>query len=218
MYKLVIANKNYSSWSLRAWLVLTEFAIPFEEIKLALSSEDFRREIVKYSPAAKVPILVDGTFAVWDSLAIIEYLAERLTDRPIWPRDPYQRAHARSICAEMHAGFSALRANLPMNVSASLPGLGWNLAVQRDVGRIVAMWGELLDRHGGPMLFGEFSAADAFFAPVASRFSTYAIALPAAQKAYCQRLLERPGMLAWAAAAREEETFLAEDEPYRLAP
>ena len=219
MLRLVIGNKNYSSWSLRPWLAATEAGIPFDEVPLALFTPEFDREIVRYSPAGRVPVLVDtevaGGLCVWDTLAIVEYLAESFPDRALWPADRALRARARSMCAEMHAGFSTLRSAMPMNVSASLPGFGWSVAAQADVDRLVAMWRECLDAHGGPLLFGRFTVADAYFAPVVSRLSTYAVALPPDIAAYRDRVLALPGMQAWAAAARAETAFLADDEPYR---
>ena len=222
MLTLVIGNKNYSSWSLRPWLLLTEAGIPFEEVRLSLFSAAFRAQIDRYTPAGRVPVLIDRDdagveLAVWDTLAIAEYLAERFPDRALWPVDAAARARARSICAEMHSGFSTLRQAMPMNVSATLPGHGWSIAVQNDVDRLVAMWRECLERSGGPLLFGPFTIADAFFAPVVSRLSTYAVALPADIAAYRDRVLALPGMCAWSVAAAAETEFLAEDEPYRRA-
>ena len=157
----------------------------------------------------------DDALHVWDTLAIAEYLAERFEDRALWPSDRAARARARSICAEMHAGFSALRNAMPMNISADLAGRGWNVAVQDDVDRIAAIWHECLDRSGGPLLFGHFTIADAFFAPVVSRLTTYAVPLPPPLDAYRNRVLALDGMQAWSAAARAERQFLVEDEPYR---
>ncbi len=221
--KLVIGNKNYSSWSLRPWLLLRQTGIDFEEVQVRLFTGSFAAEIARYSPAGKVPALVDGEVTVWDSLAISEYLAERFPEKHLWPADRAQRAVARAVCAEMHSGFGNLRNQLPMNVTAVLPGRGWNVAVQRDVERIAAIWEGLRQQHGanGPFLFGEFTVADAFFAPVVSRFATYGIHLPddaEAAKAYADFMLALPAMQEWIAGAREERDFLADDEPYRLAP
>jgi glutathione S-transferase len=220
MLTLVIGNKKYSSWSLRAWLLLTEAGIPFEEVRLSLFTASFTETIGRYTPTGRVPVLIDsdgasGGLAVWDTLAIAEYAAERFPDRRLWPVDVAARARARSICAEMHSGFSNLRNAWPMNVGAPLPGLGWSLAVQDDVDRIVAMWRECLERSGGPMLFGSFTIADAFFAPVVSRFATYAADLPADIAAYRDRVLALDAMKAWTAAADRETEFVADDEPYR---
>jgi glutathione S-transferase len=217
MLRLVIGNKNYSSWSLRSWLLLVEAGIEFEEIRLPLSTPEFAARISTYSPSGRVPVLLDGPVTVWDTLAITEYVAERF-DRTLWPMDAVDRARARSMCAEMHSGFSALRGQWPMNVRASLPGLGWNLAVERDVDRLVRMWREALSMSGGPFLFGRFGAVDAYFAPVAARFRTYAAALPDDIGAYRDAILDTAGMRAWTEAACQESEFVAEDEPYRRPP
>ncbi|ALF89471.1 MULTISPECIES: glutathione S-transferase family protein [Ralstonia solanacearum species complex] len=217
--KLVIGNKNYSSWSLRPWLLARQAGIPFEEIRLRLGSEGFAAEVHRYSPAGRVPVLVDGDITVWDSLAICETLAERFPRARLWPEDPKARAHARSICAEMHAGFANLRSQMPMNVTAMLPGLGWNVAVQRDVDRIAQIWTELRQKYAaeGPFLFGHFTVADAFYAPVVSRFATYGVRLPEPAKTYADHILNLPAMQEWIEGARGERDFLADDEPYRTA-
>ena len=219
MLTLYIGNKNYSSWSLRAWLLLRQFDIAFEERALMLFTEQFRAEVGKVSAAGRVPVLLEDGFAVWDSLAIAEFVAERFPDKPVWPRDPKDRARARSICAEMHAGFGALRSHLPMNVEARLHGVLWNNDVQHDIERIVSMWSELRAEHRarGPFLFGEFGAADAFYAPVASRFVTYAVKLPPACSAYVDAVIDLPSMKQWTADALHENCFLPADEPYRRA-
>jgi glutathione S-transferase len=218
--KLVIGNKNYSSWSLRPWLLLRHAGIAFDEINVRLFVPEFAAQIAQYSPAGKVPVLVDGDITVWDTLSIAEYLAERYPGQQLWPADRAARACARSICAEMHAGFATLRSQLPMNVTAVLPGLGWNVAVQRDVDRIAQIWTNLRRRYGadGPFLFGAFSIADAYYAPVVSRFATYGIRLPDEAKDYADFMLALPAMQQWIADAREERDFLADDEPYRLGP
>ncbi|AOE91415.1 glutathione S-transferase [Ralstonia solanacearum] len=217
--KLVIGNKNYSSWSLRPWLLARQAGIPFEEIRLRLGSESFAAEVRHYSPAGRVPVLVDGDLTVWDSLAICETLAERFPRARLWPEDPKARAHARSICAEMHTGFTALRGQMPMNVTAVLPGMGWNVAVQRDVDRIAQIWTELRQKYAaeGPFLFGHFTVADAFYAPVVSRFATYGVRLPELAKAYADHILNLSAMQEWIESARGEHDFLADDEPYRTA-
>ena len=218
MLTLVIGNKNYSSWSLRPWLLLTESGIPFDEVRLSLFTASFRERIGRYSPTGRVPVLIDGDendLRIWDSLAIAEYLAERFPAHHLWPVDRASRARARSMCAEMHTGFSTLRQAMPMNVSASLPGRGWNLAVQDDIDRLVAMWRECLSASGGPLLFGAFTIADAFFAPVVSRLATYGAVLPDDIAAYRDRVLALAGMRAWCAAAAAETEFLEDDEPYR---
>ena len=217
MLTLVIGNKNYSSWSLRPWLLLTEAGIPFDEVRLSLFTQTFRSRIARYTPTGRVPVLVDGPVTVWDTLAIAEYVAERFPERALWPTDIARRARARSICAEMHSGFATLRRAMPMNVSATLPGMGWSVAVQDDVDRLVAMWRECLEGSGGPMLFGAFTITDAFFAPVVSRLATYAVALPDDIAAYRDRVLALVGMRAWSSAAAAEPEFLVDDEPYRRA-
>jgi glutathione S-transferase len=223
MLTLYIGNKNYSSWSLRAWLLLRVLDIPFEERQLQLFGDAFQREVARVSPAGRVPVLVDDGFAVWDTLAIAEYVAERFPDRGAWPADPRARARARSVCAEMHSGFGAVRNHLPMNIEADLPGALWPAAVRADIARIVGLWEDLLARDGrdgfaaghGPFLFGRFCAADAFFAPVVSRFVTYHVPVPQASAAYMDAILALPSMREWSAQARAEQTFIPEDEPYR---
>jgi len=218
--KLVIGNKNYSSWSLRPWMLLRQAGIDFEEIPVRLFTKEFAAEIARYSPAGKVPALIDGDVTVWDSLSICEYVAERFPAKALWPVDAAARAVARSVCAEMHSGFGDLRSQMPMNVTAILPGLGWNVAVQRDIDRIAAIWTDLRTRHGasGPFLFGSFTIADAFYAPVVSRFATYGVHLPEVAKAYADFVLALPVMQEWVAAAREERDFIPSDEPYRTEP
>lgn len=220
MLTLVIANKNYSSWSLRPWVLMRTAGIAFAEQQLSLGAPDFHVRVRTASAAGKVPVLIDDDLTVWDSLAIIEYLAERFPEAGVWPANAAARAHARSACAEMHSGFGALRSQMPMNVCASLPGRGWNVAVQRDIDRICALWAGLRARHGadGPFLCGRFCAADAFFAPVVFRFNTYAPELPEPAQAYMTAMLALPAMREWAAAAALEDEFLAEDEPYRMPP
>lgn len=220
MLKLVIANKNYSSWSLRPWVLMRTTGVPFVEEQLSLGAPDFRVRVRTASAAGKVPVLIDDDLTVWDSLAIVEYLAERFPEAGIWPANAAARANARSACAEMHAGFGALRSQMPMNVCAHLPGRGWNVAVQRDIDRICALWAGLRARHGadGPYLCGRFSAVDAFFSPVVFRFNTYAPELPESAQAYMTTMLALPAMREWTAAAALEDEFLPEDEPYRAPP
>lgn len=226
MPQLYIGNKNYSSWSMRPWVLLKQAGIPFEEVMLRFDSFDaqshFKAAVQAVNPVGKVPVWVDGDLAVWDTLAIAETLAEQFPDKTLWPRQPQARARARSICAEMHAGFTALRSHCPMNIEARLPEVGQLLwrdkpAVRADVARLAAMWGGLLDAHGGPMLFGDFSIADAYFAPVCMRINTYALPLPAAIQAYVDRVTALPGVQAWITEALAEQDFLDFEEPYRLA-
>lgn len=218
--KLIFGNKNYSSWSLRPWLLLREAGIAFEEVPVRLLTPEFDEVVRRHSPAGKVPVLVDGDIHVWDSLSICEYVAERFPEKQLWPADIAARAHARSICAEMHSGFQQIRNQLPMNVTAMLPGIGWSVAVQREVDRVAAMWSDLRARHGskGPFLFGTFTVADAFYAPVVSRFATYGIHLPESAKTYADFVLALPSMQEWAEGARAERDFVVSDEPYRLGP
>lgn len=224
MLTLYTGNRNYSSWSLRAWLLLRAFEVPFDDRRLELFSGEFRATLAPITPTGRVPVLVDDGFAVWDSLAIAEYVAEyvaaRGDGRTVWPRDPRQRARARSICAEMHAGFGALRSHLPMNIEADLPAGLWPGPVRADIARIVSMWRELRDTGpvGGPFLFGGFSAADAFYAPVVTRFVSYRVAVPTVCADYMRAVQALPAMREWRALALAEHRFLPEDEPYRDAP
>ena len=221
--QLYIGNKNYSSWSLRPWLLMTHAGIPFEEVKLRLSfteGSEFKNTLKKLAPTGKVPLLVDDGFVVWDTLAIAEYLADRFPGKQLWPADRRARARARSVCAEMHAGFGALRSNFPMNIEASLPHIGEEVLktkpeVARDVERVVEMWTGLLVEHNGPFLFGEFSIADAYYAPVVTRLRTYGVPVLGAVSAYMDRILQLPAMQAWVKDALAEQDFLDFDEPYR---
>ncbi|MEZ5640813.1 MAG: glutathione S-transferase family protein [Burkholderiaceae bacterium] len=226
MLKLYIGNKNYSSWSMRPWVLMKQAGIPFEEVKLRFDSfsgdSQFKQRLGKVSPAGKVPVLTDGELVVWDTLAIAEYLAEKFPELHLWPRETPARARARSVCAEMHSGFSALRNLCGMNIEASLPEAGailWrdHAELRGEVARIVEMWQELLAMHGGPMLFGGFSVADAFYAPVVMRLRTYALPVPADITAYLQRVCELPGVAAWISDALAEKDFLPFEEPYRTA-
>ncbi len=228
MRKLYIGNKNYSSWSMRPWVLLTQAGIPFEEVMVRFDSFDagsaFKQAVGARNPVGKVPVLVeDDGFAVWDTLAIAETLAEQFTEKQLWPADPRARARARSVCAEMHSGFGALRSACPMNIEASLPDIGAlalrdKPGVRADLNRLVTMWSELLAQHGGPMLFGPFSIADAYFAPVVMRMGTYALPAPAPVAAYIERVCALPGVKAWIDGALAEKDFLDFEEPYRLAP
>ncbi|MDP3821092.1 MAG: glutathione S-transferase family protein [Burkholderiales bacterium] len=222
--QLYIGNKNYSSWSMRPWVLLKQAGIPFEEVKLrfdAFSPESkFKTELARISPAGRVPVLVDGDLAVWDTLAIAEYLAERFPEKKLWPQDVKSRARARSVCAEMHSGFGALRSHFPMNIEAALPEVGARVlaeqaGVRDDLARLVGMWSALLETSGGPMLFGAFGIADAFFAPVVMRLNTYRVPVPATISAYMQRVTALPGVAAWVTDALAERDFLDFEEPYR---
>ncbi len=221
--QLYIGNKNYSSWSLRPWLLMKHTEIAFEEKRLRLSWDDastFKTTLLSIAPSGRVPLLVDEGFAVWDSLAIAEYLAERFAERHLWPGDAKARARARSICAEMHSGFSDLRSVFGMNIEASLPEVGERMLSQssgaaRDLKRIDAMWSEALQKSGGPFLFADFSIADAYFAPVCTRIRTYALPVGALAQGYVRQMLALPAFREWEADALAEHDFLVEDEPYR---
>ncbi len=208
MLKLVIGNKNYSSWSLRPWLAMKMAGIEFVEERIALDQPDTRARILEVSPTGKVPCLLDGRLAVWDSLAICEYVNETYAAGRLWPADRAARATARAVTAEMHSGFAALRSHLSMDIRARKPARGAEAQrradVQADIERVVALWTAALDASGGPMLFGEFSIADAFYAPVVTRFVTYGVDLPPLLSAYGERILALPPMRAWVAAARAE--------------
>ncbi|MBN3743062.1 MULTISPECIES: glutathione S-transferase family protein [Burkholderia] len=212
--KLVIGDKNYSSWSMRPWVLLTHFGIPFDEIAVELRRDDTAARILEYSPSGKVPCLVDDHgVAIWDSLAIAETLAERYPQLPMWPADPLERAHARCVSAEMHAGFAALRMQMGMNVRASMPGRGATPDALADVARIDALWSACLEASGGPFLFGEFGIADAMYAPVVMRFNTYAPGLSPEAAGYAARVTALPAVQRWIDAARRETTVIAEYEP-----
>ena len=226
MLKLYIGNKNYSSWSMRPWVLLKQAGIVFEEVRVRFDSFDadseFKRVMSPVSPTGKVPALVDGDLVVWDTLAIAEYLAETHPDKKLWPTDAKARARARSICAEMHSGFTALRSHCPMNIEASLPDTGaliWRdqPGVRADVQRLEAMWRSLLEVHGGKrFLFGDFGIADAFFAPVCMRLATYALPVSKDTAAYIERVRQAPGVAAWISDALAEKDFLDFEEPYRM--
>lgn len=205
MLKLVIGDRNYSSWSLRPWLILKQTELPFEEIRIHLSGVGAKAEILKYSPSGRVPCLVDGETVVWDSLAIGEYLAE--ISPSLWPSERKMRAEARAVSAEMHSGFVAMRRDMPMNIHASNPYDIRAAEVDTDIARIVAIWEGCRTRfaHLGPFLFGRFSIADAMFAPVVWRFLTYAVHLPAQSRAWADTMYALPAMQEWRAGALAEK-------------
>jgi glutathione S-transferase len=220
---LVLGSKNYSSWSLRPWILLRHLGVQFEEVVLPLDTERFRREIDKYSPSGRVPVLLDGDVRVWESLAIAEYAADQLArwrgDEPaaaprVWPGDAAARAHARSIAAEMHAGFQALRTLCPLNVRARNRKVRMTPELAKDIERIDRIWSGTRHRFGGagPWLFGEYSAADAMFAPVALRFRTYGAELSARSREYLETVLGDPLLGEWIAAAEADEHVLAKFE------
>lgn len=212
--KLLIGNKNYSSWSLRAWLAARQSGLPFEEVLIDLGAPDTRARILAHSPAARVPVLIDGETTVWDSLAIVEYLAERAPDAGLWPAERGARAVARSIAAEMHSGFQALRGHLPMNVRRPPAERAPTPEAAVDAARVRAIWCDVRARFGGegPFLFGQFGAADAFFAPVVWRFVTYRVPLGTIESAYVEAMLAHPPMVEWADAARAETWVVEADE------
>jgi glutathione S-transferase len=203
---LVIGNKNYSSWSLRPWLVLRQAGIPFEEVRIPLYRPESTALLTAWSPSGKVPALHDGDIRVWDSLAICEYLHERFPEHELWPADAAARAVARSVSAEMHAGFDALRQNMVMNIRGRYPGKGRTPECLVDIERILAIWTDCRARFGdgGDFLFGRFSIADAMFAPVVLRFQTYGLALEGAARDYADAMLALPALQAWVADAEAE--------------
>jgi len=212
--KLVIGNKNYSSWSLRPWLLLTAHNIPFEEERIALDLPQTRGRINAFSAAGKVPVLLDGELTVWDSLAICEYVSERYLQGGGWPASPAARAEARACSAEMHSGFSEIRSRLPMNCRATGRRVEMTDPLRGEIARIEQIWAGCRQRHAatGPWLFGEFSVADCMFAPVAFRFRTYGIGLSKAAQEYMQKMLGAEAMLQWLAQAElEPETIEGEE-------
>jgi len=219
---LVIGNKNYSSWSMRAWVALRGCGVAFTERLLKFHSQDWQDHIGALSPSGLVPVLWEGDprtgFATWDTLAIVERAHELSPGAGVWPGDPRARARARSLCAEMHGGFRALRSAMPMNIRSRYPGKGMNPDVANDIERISALWSAARKEfgRGGAYLFGAFSAADAYFAPVATRFVTYDLQLSGAARDFQQALLESPAVREWSAEAVKETEFVAEDEPYAI--
>ena len=221
---LIIGNKNYSSWSMRPWVLLRGLGIPFSERQLKFHTQDWSDHIGRLSPSGMVPVLWEGEpgsgFAAWDTLAIAERVQELFPKAAVWPANAHARARARSLCAEFHSGFRAFRGAMPMNIRGRYPGKGMNPDVAREIGRIQTLWTEARKDFGaqGPFLFGAFGAADAFYAPVATRFVTYGVELDGTAREYQQALLDSPGVKAWSADAVKETEFVAEDEPYATAP
>ena len=212
--KLFIGNKNYSSWSLRPWLLLRAFDIAFEEEMVPLGATDFKARIGAHSPAGRVPLLLDGPAVVWESLAIIEHIAERFPEKPIWPVEAEARAHARSIATEMHGGFSALRSAVPMNLWRPIETRQLPEKAAADLAAIAGRWRTARARFGagGDFLFGAFSAADAMYAPVATRLRTYGLPMDEVTSAYVEAIHAHPAFLAWKQAALAEGQVLPEDE------
>jgi glutathione S-transferase len=211
--RLVIGNKNYSTWSLRPWLLLDAFGVEFDEQWVSLAEPNLTERLLEYSDAARVPVLNDGELTVWDSLAICEYINDQYLDRKAWPDNSQHRATARAITAEMHAGFASLRQQLPMNCRAKRR-VELNEETRRDVQRIDAIWSRYaqLDELGEWRLFGRFGIADCFFAPVVLRFVTYDIGLSDAARSYLESLLRHPSMQKWLAAALQEDEVVEQDE------
>ncbi len=209
-FRLVIGNKNYSSWSMRPWLVMKAFGIPFEEIYVPLYQSQSTQKISEYSVSGRVPVLLADELVVWDSLAICEYLAERFPLQNLWPEAESARATARSICAEMHSGLNQLRDAMPMNIRAFFPGKGRTAGSQADIGRVSEIWEDCLSTYGAHrFLFGAFSVADAYFAPVVMRFKTYGVSLAPALQAYCERVESFPAVQEWVRLAHEEPDRIA---------
>ncbi len=209
--KLIIGNKNYSSWSLRPWLLLSTFKLEFDEIQESLRSAGLKSRLSQYSPTSRVPVLIDESLTVWDSLAICEYVSEKYLDHQGWPKDQALRAEARSICAEMHAGFMGLRSELPMNCRAKRK-VELSASALQDIARIDQIWSKCLLDNNGPWLFGEFSIADCFYAPVVMRFKTYGISLSKTASKYQAFFLQHNELNQWVEAARSESETVPEDE------
>jgi glutathione S-transferase len=213
-YTLYIGNKNYSSWSLRGWLACKLAGIDFAEVLIRLDEPDRPGRIKPVSPSGRVPTLKDGEFLIWDSMAIGEYLADRYPARKMWPADARARARARSVSAEMHAGFAALRSQLPMNMHRDKAPPKWDAEAQRDIDRVQEIWRDCRHHYGagGPYLFGHLTLADCFFAPVVSRFTTYRVAMDGVASAYCEAMWEWPALDAWREAALKEPWRIERDE------
>ena len=214
--KLVIGNKNYSSWSLRPWILLRHFEIPFDEIFVPLYEGDYKSRLLALSPAGKVPALIHGDLVIGESLAIMEYAAELFPQKRMWPEDRKQRARARAFSHEMHSGFSELRKNMPMNLHGSYPGRGMTPAVKTDISRIERVWTECRKefRSQGSFLFGSFSIVDAMYAPVVTRFVTYGVTLNEWSEAYIEAVRNMPAMKEWVAAGLAEKYRIAASEIY----
>jgi len=217
--KLVVGNKNYSSWSMRPWVLLRQAQIPFEEVQLKFGQSDGGLTVPgveKYSAAGKVPVLMIDGEPVWDSLAICETVAEMFPDKHLWPEAPQARRFARSACAEMHSGFQNMRGKMPMNIRGRYPGKGLTPESRKDIDRVVALWTECRERFGGAgsLLFGKFSVADAFFAPVVMRFQAYAVKVPPVAQEYCEAVKALAAVREWCDGARRETEFVPADEPY----
>ena len=210
--KLLFANRNYSSWSLRAWLVLKHFGIPFDEELVQLSGDGWQENLRKKSPTGRVPVLIDGEAVVPETIAIIEYLNDKYPAKGIWPSDRLKRAQARAVSAEMHGGFPTLRDTAPMNLRASHPGKVALDPIARELRRIEEIWGDMTSESGGPFLFGKFTAADAMFAPVATRIRTYALPVSDAAMEYVEAIYSLPAFQEWLSEAIKEPWIVEDDE------
>ena len=214
-FTLVIGNKNYSSWSLRPWLALRHAGIPFDERLLLLFDEDWEEAVAAVSPSGRVPVLLHGDRTIWETLAIVEYVNELFPDAGLWPEEPGARAHARAVANEMHAGFTAVRGHMPMNLRRpDLAGRGRGPGVTHDIARICGIWRDCRNRFGagGDFLFGAFCAADAMYAPVVTRFETYGVELDETCTAYSRAVLTLPAFVEWRDAALQEPWIVSEDE------
>ncbi len=212
--KLVMGNKNYSSWSFRPWIAMAVMGLDFEEVVIPMNQPDTRASMLRYSPTGLVPTLIDGGVVVWETLAILEYLADRHPEAGLWPQDVAARAHARAVSAEMHAGFAALRRQCPMNIRRAPKLVVLDAAAETDAARIDALWQDARQRFGGggPFLFGHFTAADAMFAPVVNRFHAYALPRSAVSDAYMQAMMALPAWTRWDAASRDEPWVITGSE------
>jgi glutathione S-transferase len=213
-FELIIGNKAYSSWSLRPWLVLEEAAADFIETRVPLYVHGYKEELLKYAPSGKVPILKHGAVTVWDSLAICEYLAELFPQAQLWPADAGVRAYARSVSAEMHSGFGAIRSTMPFNCRAKGRHVNITPEIQKEIDRVQSLWGDCRAQYGrgGPWLFGRFSIADAMYIPVASRFITYSVPLGVVAQSYADAALDHPAVRKWIAAAKQETEVMISNE------
>jgi glutathione S-transferase len=211
---LIIGNKNYSSWSFRPWLAMKVAGIDFDETVISLDAADFKTRLTELGGSGRVPVLIDGDVHIWESLAILEYLAEKFPAAGLWPDRPAARALARAVASEMHAGFTSLRRHLPMNVARPVKSRAFDAGTARDVARIDAIWSECRNKlgAGGPFLFGPFGAADAMFAPVVWRFHTYAVEVGSTARSYMREMMSLPAWKEWRDAARREDWVLPEDE------
>ncbi|MFK7863065.1 MAG: glutathione S-transferase family protein [Pseudohongiellaceae bacterium] len=205
--QLVIGSKNYSSWSMRPWMLLSHFDLDFKEVKVALFKEGYKRELAKYSPTGKVPVLLDGGIEIWDSLAICEYVSEQYLGGAGWPQNLLARARCRAVSAEMHSSFTSIRTELPMNCRAKRK-LAISSSVKKEIARIDEIWAGSIESSGGPYLFGEFSIADCMYAPIVSRFETYNVNVSVEAQQYSRAIIAHPSFKAWMQAAAGESEVI----------